>query len=166
MVSILYALSASIWLHRVVALSALRSRPSGLSRAVTFSAFVSGLAERLRSGVGLGFACGGVSFFQPADLVPESLLYCKMRRHDANSDETGQWPGVSFPHHPNESACSRESGERDPISLADRLERHTVSWGEHDHEGGLGLAWRPTGHGAIAVTSTPKPDTVGSIGLP
>jgi hypothetical protein len=49
----------------------LRPRPSGLSRAVTFSAFVFGLAERSRSGVGFGFACGEVSFFQSADLVPE-----------------------------------------------------------------------------------------------
>jgi hypothetical protein len=62
-----------------------------------------------------------------------------MRRHDANSDETWQWPGVSFSHNPNESACSRESGEHDPISLAGRLERHPVSWGEHDHE--VGWAW-------------------------
>jgi hypothetical protein len=65
--------------------------------------------------------------------------------------------GQASLYHPNESACSRESGALDPISLAGRLERHPLRWGDHDHESGLDLAWRLTGHGVIAFTSTPTP---------
>ncbi len=56
---------------------------------------------------------------------------------------------------------SRESGETDPEQGGSRLEHSAGSRGEHDQGSGLGLAWRPTGPGVRAVSSTPAPVSVG-----
>ena len=63
---------------------------------------------------------------------------------------------------PNANVRSCQETETDPDNGGSRLERPTTR-GDHDQESGLGLAWRPTGPGVCAVSSTPAPFSFGTV---
>ena len=63
---------------------------------------------------------------------------------------------------PNANVRSCQETETDPDNGGSRLERPTTR-GDHDQESGLGLAWRPTGPGVCAVSSTPAPFSFGAV---